>query len=69
VKSADGSDEVTVEVISSTEDHVKLLKTVFDFSAIKAFLDRPDFSMVYDTMHGVNGPFIKKVWHLSTTTP
>jgi phosphoglucomutase len=47
VKSADGSDEVTVEVISSTEDHEKLLKTVFYFSAIKARLDRPDFSMVY----------------------
>jgi len=24
-------------------------------------LDRPDFSMVYDTMHGVNGPYAKKV--------
>jgi phosphoglucomutase len=70
VKSADGSDEVTVEVISSTEDHdVKLLKTVFEFSAIKALLSRPDFSMVYHTMHGVNGPYIKNVLHLSTPTP
>jgi phosphoglucomutase len=62
VKSADGSDQVTVEVISSTEDHVKLLKTVFDFAAIKALLDRPDFTMVYDSMHGVNGPYVKKVF-------
>ena len=59
VKAADGSDEVNVEVISSTEEHIKLLKTAFDFSAIKALLDRPDFSMVYDTMHGVNGPYAK----------
>lgn len=30
-----------------------LLKTVFDFAAIKALLARPDFSFVYDSMHGV----------------
>jgi phosphoglucomutase len=59
VKGADGSDEVNVEVISSTDGHMKLLKTVFDFAAIKALLDRPDFSMVYDNMHGVNGPYAK----------
>jgi phosphoglucomutase len=62
VNGADGSDQVNVEVISSTEAHVNLLKTVFDFPAIKALLDRPDFSMVYDTMYGVNGPYAKKVF-------
>jgi phosphoglucomutase len=61
VVGADGSDEVNIEVISSTETHVKLLKTVFDFSAIKSLLDRPDFSVVYDSMHGVNGPYARKV--------
>eukprot|EP00934_Nitzschia_sp_Nitz4_P008637 Nitzschia sp. Nitz4//scaffold7_size249615//100468//103967//NITZ4_001168-RA/size249615-augustus-gene-0.30-mRNA-1//-1//CDS//3329558415//8627//frame0 len=62
VDSADGSESVTVEVISSTESHVNLLKTIFDFPAIKALLDRPDFTMVYDSMHGVNGPYAKKVF-------
>lgn len=62
MKAADGSGEVNVSVISSTEEHVKLLKTVFDFSAIKALLDRPDFTMVYDAMHGVNGPYVKKAF-------
>ena len=61
VPAADGSTSVTVEVISSTETHVNLLKTIFDFGQIKALLDRPDFSMVYDTMHGVNGPYAKQV--------
>jgi phosphoglucomutase len=61
VVGADGSDEVNIEVISSTETHVNLLKTVFDFSAIKTLLDRPDFSLIYDCMHGVNGPYAKKV--------
>merc|ERR1712176_1073485 len=52
VTSDDGSEEINVEVISSTADHVALLKSIFDFPAIKSLLDRPDFSMVYDTMHG-----------------
>lgn len=61
VESADGSTEVNVEVISTTDAHVSLLKTIFDFGAIKSLLDRPDFTMVYDCMHGVNGPYAKAV--------
>lgn len=62
VKADDGSSEVSVEVISTTESHVSLLKTIFDFGAIKALLDRPDFTMVYDSMYGVNGPYAKAVF-------
>ena len=62
VDAADQSEQVTVEVISATESHVSLLKTIFDFGAIKALLDRPDFTMIYDTMHGVNGPYAKKIF-------
>jgi phosphoglucomutase len=62
VRSDDGSTEVNVEVISSSDDHVKLLKSIFDFGQIKALLDRPDFDMVYDTMHGVNGPYARRVF-------
>jgi phosphoglucomutase len=62
VTADDGSTEVNIEVIDSTETHVNLLRTIFDFAAIKALLDRPDFSMVYDCMHGVNGPYAKKVF-------
>ena len=61
VVAADGSDEINIEVISSTDDHVTLLKSIFDFKSIKTLLDRKDFSMVYDTMSGVNGPYAKKV--------
>ncbi|GAX13287.1 phosphoglucomutase [Fistulifera solaris] len=62
VKADDGSSEVNVEVISATDNHVELLKSIFDFPAIKALLDRKDFTMVYDTMYGVNGPYAKKVF-------
>lgn len=62
VAAEDGSTEVSVEVISTTASHVDLLKTIFDFNSIKNLLDRPDFSMVYDSMHGVNGPYTKEVF-------
>jgi phosphoglucomutase len=62
VEGSDGSCEVNVDVISATEEQVALLKTIFDFGAIKSLLDRPDFTMVYDSMHGVNGPYAKAVF-------
>jgi len=47
----------TVEVFDCCEDHVKLLSSVFDFEAIKALFARPDFSIIYDCMNGVQGPY------------
>jgi len=60
-KSNDGKNQVYVEVINSTATHVSLLKSIFDFEAIKRLLDRPDFSIIYDSMHGVNGPYARAV--------
>ena len=40
-------------VFPCVEDHVALLKKVFDFGAIKALFARKDFSMLYDSMNGV----------------
>nr|AIQ80989.1 UDP-glucose pyrophosphorylase/phosphoglucomutase [Saccharina japonica] len=62
VTSSDGSRSVVVDVVSATEQHVELLKTIFDFSAIKALLAREDFSVLYDSMHGVQGPYAKAVF-------
>ena len=53
--------KVIVEVISATEEHVKLLKTIFDFPALKALVARKDFSLCYDCMHGVQGPYAHEV--------
>jgi len=51
----------TVEVFDCVEDHLALLKKCFDFEQIKAMIARPDFSMVYDCMSGVQGPYAKKI--------
>eukprot|EP01038_Epipyxis_sp_PR26KG_P010417 gene10417-13993_t len=62
VTSLDGSISAVVDVISSTSHHIELLKTIFDFNAISALTKRSDFSMKYDCMHGVQGPYAHKVF-------
>ncbi|CAM9241878.1 unnamed protein product [Chrysoparadoxa australica] len=62
VNAKDSSGTVTVQVISAVAAHVDLLKSIFDFEALKALIDRPDFSFAYDCMHGVQGPYAKAVF-------
>lgn len=62
ITSNDGTMSVCVDVISSTDAHVALLKTIFDFPALQALLNRPDFSFAYDCMGGVQGPYAHKVF-------
>lgn len=62
VTSDDGSFNAVVEVISASEHHVELLKTIFDFPKMKALISRPDFKFKYDCMHGVQGPYAHRVF-------
>jgi len=34
---------------------------VFDFGALKQFLSRKDFKMVFDAMHAVTGPYAQRI--------
>ena len=52
----------TVEVIDAATDYVALMREIFDFEALAAFVARKDFSMVFDGMHGVAGPFAKAIF-------
>jgi phosphoglucomutase len=61
--SFDGPDGAfEVDVIDSTEDYVKLTKTIFDFTAIKDLLTNPKFTFCYDALHGVAGVYAKKIF-------
>jgi len=62
VRSRDGSCQASVEVVDGVAAHLDLLETVFDLGAIKALLDRPDFSICFDAMHGVTGPYAKSLF-------
>ena len=48
-------DAFSVEVVDPSADYVPLLKTIFDFPALRALLARPDFKFTLDGMHGVVG--------------
>mmetsp|Transcript_8825 Transcript_8825/g.26425 ORF Transcript_8825/g.26425 Transcript_8825/m.26425 type:complete len:603 (+) Transcript_8825:130-1938(+) len=50
-----------VEVIDPVEDYLKLLRTIFDFASIKAFLARADFSFTFDGLSGVAGPYAHRI--------
>lgn len=51
----------TVTIIDPFAEYVEVLKSCFDFGAMKAFAQRPDFSILFDGMHGAGGPFAQRV--------
>lgn len=51
-----------VVVFDATEDYVRLMKTIFDFEAIKSLLCRPNFTFCYDALHGVAGIYAQKIF-------
>ena len=54
--------EFKVTVIDNTEAYTTLMKSLFNFEQIRALLARSDFSMRFDGMHGVAGPYACKIF-------
>ncbi len=52
---------MTVEVVDSVADYAELLETLFDFEKISNLLMRPEFSMRFDAMHAVTGPYARAI--------
>ncbi|CAJ0634613.1 11857_t:CDS:10 [Entrophospora sp. SA101] len=45
------------------ESYVQLLKEIFDFDLIKQFFaENPNFKVLFDGLHGVTGPYGKKIF-------
>jgi len=51
----------TVEIFDCVEDHMASLQKCFNFDEIKTLLARDDFTMTYDCMSGVQGPYAKGI--------
>lgn len=51
---------MTVEVIDPVEDYAALMQTLFDFDALRA-LFATGFSMRFDAMHAVTGPYAHRI--------
>lgn len=53
---------LTIEVVDSVFDYVVLMKEIFDFELLKGFFaSRPDFTVLFDAMHGVTGPYGRRI--------
>lgn len=52
--------EMIVEVIDPVSDYAELMKSLFDFAAIKALL-ADGFRIKFDAMHAVNGPYALEI--------
>ncbi len=52
--------QTTVEVIDPVADYKALMRTLFDFDAIRAMF-AGGFSMRFDAMHAVTGPYAKAI--------
>lgn len=52
-------DGFEVEVVDPVSDYLAVLKEVFDFPMLKAFVSRPDFTMTFDAMHAVTGRVVR----------
>lgn len=51
-----------LQVMDPVEDYLKLLRSIFDFDALKALLRKPDFTFTFDGMHGVSGPYARRIF-------
>ncbi|CAO1623583.1 unnamed protein product [Sympodiomycopsis kandeliae] len=49
--------DVEIEIIDSVKDYVAYLSTIFDFKLIKDFLQSGKFTVRFDALHGVTGPY------------
>ena len=52
----------TVEVIDPVEHHLSVLKSIFDFDAIRSLIRRDDFSLLFDAMHASTGEYAHKIF-------
>jgi len=52
-------DGMAVEIMDPVEDYASLMRSLFDFPAIASMLRSGHFSMRFDAMHAVTGPYAK----------
>lgn len=55
------TDTTQVTIIDPYTEYVNVLKQCFDFHALSKFVKHPNFSMIFDGMHGAGGPFAKRI--------
>ena len=54
-------DDMKVEIIDSVSDYTNLMMQIFDFEKIKSLFTSKKFSMCFDAMHAITGPYAKEI--------
>ncbi len=52
---------MVVEVVDPVADYAALMESLFDFKAISALIAEGDFTLRFDAMHAVTGPYAKEI--------
>ncbi|GAA5913870.1 phosphoglucomutase [Sporobolomyces salmoneus] len=54
---------IKISIIDSVAPYVSLLKSIFDFQAIKTYVQgSPDVSVLFDGLSGVTGPYARQIF-------
>ena len=54
-------EDMKIDVIDSVGDYADLMTQIFDFKKIKALFSSEKFSMCFDAMHAITGPYAKEI--------
>jgi len=53
--------DMEVEVVDPVRDYADLMESLFDFPAMRALLQSGSFTMRFDAMHAVTGPYAEEI--------
>ncbi len=53
--------DMTVSVIDPVSDYADLMQTLFDFPAIRAMFNSGHFTLRFDAMHAITGPYAREI--------
>ena len=53
--------DMEVEVVDPVADYAELMEQLFDFEQIAALVNRPGFSLRFDAMHAITGPYAREI--------